>query len=101
MDDDRVGGLVRIGRPGQRAALQPFLRVGRRRLVGGLGEAEALDADVEARHVHHSEHLRHAAVRLADQSALGRVEVRSEEHTSEPQSLMRLSYAVYCMKKKK
>src|SRR3546814_6693946 len=24
---------------------------------------------------------------------------RSEEHTSEPQSLMRSSYAVYCMKK--
>src|SRR3546814_2645453 len=27
--------------------------------------------------------------------------VRSEEHTSEPQSLMRLSYAVLCLKKKK
>src|SRR3546814_6857938 len=25
---------------------------------------------------------------------------RSEEHTSEPQSLMRLSYAVFCLKKK-
>src|SRR3546814_3228449 len=29
------------------------------------------------------------------------VEVRSEEHTSELQSLMRLSYAVFCLKKKK
>src|SRR3546814_9562490 len=27
-------------------------------------------------------------------------EVRSEEHTSELQSLMRLSYAVFCLKKK-
>src|SRR3546814_4085775 len=27
--------------------------------------------------------------------------VRSEEHTSELQSLMRLSYAVFCLKKKK
>src|SRR3546814_2679111 len=27
--------------------------------------------------------------------------VRSEEHTSEPQSLMRISYAVFCLKKKK
>src|SRR3546814_10637536 len=27
--------------------------------------------------------------------------VRSEEHTSELQSLMRISYAVYCLKKKK
>src|SRR3546814_4990394 len=29
------------------------------------------------------------------------VEVRSEEHTSELQSLMRISYAVLCLKKKK
>src|SRR3546814_4563945 len=34
-----------------------------------------------------------------DQSA-GRVR-RSEEHTSELQSLMRISYAVFCLKKKK
>src|SRR3546814_4028188 len=31
---------------------------------------------------------------------LGRLE-RSEEHTSELQSLMRISYAVFCLKKKK
>src|SRR3546814_9290233 len=29
------------------------------------------------------------------------VEARSEEHTSELQSLMRISYAVFCLKKKK
>src|SRR3546814_7982015 len=29
------------------------------------------------------------------------VEVRSEEHTSELQSLMRISYAVFCLKKNK
>src|SRR3546814_1607277 len=29
------------------------------------------------------------------------IENRSEEHTSEIQSLMRISYAVYCLKKKK
>src|SRR3546814_5486521 len=29
------------------------------------------------------------------------VETRSEEHTSELQSLMRISYAVFCLKKKK
>src|SRR3546814_8931941 len=28
-----------------------------------------------------------------------RIEVRSEEHTSELQSLMRISYAVFCLKK--
>src|SRR3546814_4207743 len=31
----------------------------------------------------------------------GRVQLRSEEHTSELQSLMRISYAVFCLKKKK
>src|SRR3546814_5494102 len=30
-----------------------------------------------------------------------KVEHRSEEHTSELQSLMRISYAVFCLKKKK
>src|SRR3546814_5014269 len=32
---------------------------------------------------------------------LDRVRFRSEEHTSELQSLMRTSYAVFCLKKKK
>src|SRR3546814_2969796 len=31
---------------------------------------------------------------------LCRVDIRSEEHTSELQSLMRISYAVFCLKKK-
>src|SRR3546814_1070051 len=31
----------------------------------------------------------------------GRLTARSEEHTSELQSLMRISYAVFCLKKKK
>src|SRR3546814_3137067 len=34
-------------------------------------------------------------------SALGQQAPRSEEHTSELQSLMRNSYAVFCLKKKK
>src|SRR3546814_9796182 len=33
-------------------------------------------------------------------SNAGFVEIRSEEHTSELQSLMRISYAVLCLKKK-
>src|SRR3546814_4791541 len=52
-------------------------------------------------------HLVHAAwPRLRDQG-YGRVVMtsssagRSEEHTSELQSLMRISYAVFCLKKKK
>src|SRR3546814_8492546 len=32
---------------------------------------------------------------------IGRQHLRSEEHTSELQSLIRISYAVFCLKKKK
>src|SRR3546814_10566209 len=50
------------------------------------------------------------AFRLGDRAILVRVDLgellvqlllRSEEHTSELQSLMRISYAVFCLKKKK
>src|SRR3546814_9932504 len=38
--------------------------------------------------------------RTARDDAVDRQEPRSEEHTSELQSLMRISYAVFCLKKK-
>src|SRR3546814_11978067 len=38
---------------------------------------------------------------LLDESVLADIAIRSEEHTSELQSLMRISYAVFCLKKKK
>src|SRR3546814_10025100 len=44
------------------------------------------------------------AGRVAEQSGFAVGDdtgVRSEEHTSELQSLMRISYAVFCLKKKK
>src|SRR3546814_9554305 len=37
---------------------------------------------------------------LDDSEELIRWDIRSEEHTSELQSLMRISYAVFCLKKK-
>src|SRR3546814_1899090 len=43
-------------------------------------------------------HLR-PALRRRRQHPIAAVIARSEEHTSELQSLMRLSYAVYCLKK--
>src|SRR3546814_20959340 len=39
--------------------------------------------------------------RLAEAAASAVSSCRSEEHTSELQSLMRISYAVFCLKKKK
>src|SRR3546814_8782157 len=47
--------------------------------------------------------LRSAMLRIARSSSVdpeGDVAARSEEHTSELQSLMRISYAVFCLKKK-
>src|SRR3546814_4464101 len=56
--------------------------------IGLEGEAEAGDARLGMlRH----EHLGGAEMLVS----------RSEEHTSELQSLMRISYAVFCLKKKK
>src|SRR3546814_5976332 len=57
----------------------------------------------ERRHVHDCSHDAHRD--RPDQpvpiSRTDRFMVRSEEHTSELQSLMRISYAVFCLKKKK
>src|SRR3546814_2195281 len=58
----------------------------------------------------HDEQVRHRAQRLEMLDRLVRRPIlaqadavvrRSEEHTSELQSLMRISYAVFCLKKKK
>src|SRR3546814_9845344 len=40
------------------------------------------------------------AAALGHRSVLSAQNMRSEEHTSELQSLMRISYAVFCLKKK-
>src|SRR3546814_3743169 len=50
------------------------------------------------RGVHHLVHLGFCDF-IAEHAA--HADARSEEHTSELQSLMRISYAVFCLKKKK
>src|SRR3546814_7145093 len=44
---------------------------------------------------------RRASFAASKPSSFSRAFSRSEEHTSELQSLMRISYAVFCLKKKK
>src|SRR3546814_13304319 len=39
--------------------------------------------------------------KCASRSTVSAMRIRSEEHTSELQSLMRISYAVFCLKKKR
>src|SRR3546814_4994704 len=55
----------------------------------------SLDRNTEARFL--------AALEERSRDAAERIKalMRSEEHTSELQSLMRISYAVFCLKKKK
>src|SRR3546814_2428833 len=44
---------------------------------------------------------RRGGARDSGERQISRAPTRSEEHTSELQSLMRISYAVFCLKKKK
>src|SRR3546814_2710142 len=52
------------------------------------------DFDIDFCETRRDEVIRHV------QEKYGHDHVRSEEHTSELQSLMRISYAVFCLKKK-
>src|SRR3546814_1998129 len=98
-----------------RTVLVDDLRNGLRALVHGLDERTVGD-DVllqEAREIEELGRLLDAARvilagEIADRSRselgderLSARRGRSEEHTSELQSLMRISYAVFCLKKKK
>src|SRR3546814_10065878 len=63
-------------------------------------------ADAERGDDHRADGARAGDRRHSDRGARGEVQLacefaRSEEHTSELQSLMRISYAVFCLKKKK
>src|SRR3546814_2340258 len=74
--------------------LHPVLQVGRQRPVA--------EAELAAQEVEPGVHLDHGDVGpVAEQRQPACVlHHRSEEHTSELQSLMRISYAVFCLKKK-
>src|SRR3546814_1297576 len=56
---------------------------------------------VNSRRMPPAHHIRRYAIDRANAVHVLRWIVRSEEHTSELQSLMRISYAVFCLKKKK
>src|SRR3546814_7624226 len=93
----RAERLIRIGcSRGVDGLTQPFLPIcGERRetrfpLIGIVRTAR-VDAEESA----FDEIARHHRPVLLEK----RIDVRSEEHTSELQSLMRISYTVFCLKK--
>src|SRR3546814_4670789 len=68
--------------------------------VGAADDAILVVAEIRRPHPDGAVLVEHVALRA--QTVHGFVyETRSEEHTSELQSLMRISYAVFCLKKKK
>src|SRR3546814_1816775 len=102
---DRSEGTWRRSRRsiGWEAVMRALILLGIPGLVIGMGSAAAQTVSQE-------DAMRAAIHPVGDAKAmqawLSRVPVtrefpRSEEHTSELQSLMRISYAVFCLKKKK
>src|SRR3546814_7962108 len=83
-----IGAVGLVGEEGQHDQRDHGISCGRMhvRLVQRLEPAVQLFAQRQYHHRRARRHHRHG---------------RSEEHTSELQSLMRISYAVFCLKKKK
>src|SRR3546814_10296089 len=78
------------------------------RLKGGIADIERIAAEHAAEQARAQEAARRLAEKEQAQTLLREQAAwelerqrRSEEHTSELQSLMRISYAVFCLKKKK
>src|SRR3546814_9137477 len=86
------GAVVAAGDQGLAPQRASLWRSHRSRQGGDRGEAWRRSGEDLA------PQLRHSAAAARIRFALG---PRSEEHTSELQSLMRISYAVFCLKKKK
>src|SRR3546814_7706086 len=80
-----------------------------RLVLGEEGQDAARQAWVEPQRLQRGDHRVAAERRREPRDSRARVgtgrqvagQQRSEEHTSELQSLMRISYAVFCLKKKK
>src|SRR3546814_2753570 len=101
MDAERLGSLVRVVKA--RVAPDPAeLRLA----CGAPGSVFGRQAKSDRRHARFRPRQRGIGRRFGGRWFSGRhrrrgYRQRSEEHTSELQSLMRISYAVFCLKKKK
>src|SRR3546814_2395893 len=89
---DRVGVVHAV-------AVDGALRAGARP-VPGLARRVAVAAEQQVLAVLAPGHQHQYRLGFGKTGQVQQVGVRSEEHTSELQSLMRISYAVFCLKKK-
>src|SRR3546814_6845155 len=87
--------------------LFPYTTLFRSRQIidaGQVGQLVQHEPDAPVCGRRQAQHGAGRAFQPAGQQGLGRLKIillaRSEEHTSELQSLMRISYAVFCLKKK-
>src|SRR3546814_7823852 len=83
--------------------LRLFWRFGLRRrqfAIIGFIQGDAIFCDFHKEDPAMSEAVVHFVERMDDEIDRRPQRLRSEEHTSELQSLMRISYAVFCLKKK-
>src|SRR3546814_10335679 len=112
MNNDCMGSEPRVNACAYgriEAGIRELQRAQATRAVANCWQASVTDAGVLAVEMRRA-HLRRRCVvmqirqiRCADigkHGVPGRISKRSEEHTSELQSLMRISYAVFCLKKK-
>src|SRR3546814_6786579 len=88
-ETDRVGEIAVESAEESRAAAED--------IAAAAGNGEALHRSEEEPRATAAVPAGEARERPVDQG----ISERSEEHTSELQSLMRISYAVFCLKKKK
>src|SRR3546814_7006886 len=95
--DPGIAKRQRLAIDAHRAVLQ-----GPHQFLGGVHQREQVAAMVPAMHIgRRDEDLKRRVARPCAHTGEARVDAdRSEEHTSELQSLMRISYAVFCLKKK-
>src|SRR3546814_4580905 len=67
----------------------------------GMDRESRSQVTTEELHLIVAEASRSGVIEESERAIISGVGQRSEEHTSELQSLMRISYAVFCLKKKK
>src|SRR3546814_10547568 len=98
MQADQPASLYIVIPPSDIKRLRPLIRIPLNQFL------TRLTAEMDFEGGRSVKHYKHRLLLMLDEfTSVGKLEIfedsRSEEHTSELQSLMRISYAVFCLKK--